>query len=235
MTDVHSHFLPGIDDGAGNLKVSVKLLHECYLQKISGIIATPHFYSDCPVEEFLENRQKAYEQVKDVLEQIRYPFPIALGAEVYFTESLPYYEQLPELCIGSSPYLLLELPFQQWGNSVYNVISGMRSNHGIKPIIAHLERYGRFNPRKNIEAIFDMGVLVQMNAGFILNEDTRKAALTAIKQGRADFLGSDCHNLASRPENLRQAYDIIRDAGLREAADRLEENGDELLAAALKQ
>lgn len=230
MTDVHSHFLPGIDDGAKDLKTSIEILHQCYLTGVTGIVATPHYYSDRSVSRFIEKRDAAYAQVKEVLERINYPFPIALGAEVYYNPNLIYYDGLRNLCIGGTDYFLLELPFAEWDGSVFRTIDFLIHSAGVRPIIAHLERYYAFNGKENIRRLFAMDVLIQMNAETILNRETAKKACRDIKAGRIDFLGSDCHNLSSRRENLAEAYSVLSDYyGLAREAEILKKNGDMLL------
>lgn len=230
VTDVHSHFLPGIDDGAKDLKTSIEILHQCYLTGVTGIAATPHYYSDVSIARFIEKRDAAYAQIKEILRQIDYPFPIALGAEVYYNPNLIYYDDLRSLCIGNSDYFLLELPFAEWDGSVFRTIESLIHSSGVRPIIAHLERYYAFNGKENIRRILEMDVCIQMNAETILSRDTAKKACKDIRSGKIDFLGSDCHNLSSRPENLAEAYSVLSDYyGLAREAEILKKNGDVLL------
>ena len=82
MIDIHSHILPGIDDGSKNLRMSLGLIDMLIDQGIDTVAATPHFYADrVSVEKFLSRRQRAYESLAEALENTPKAPKILLGAE----------------------------------------------------------------------------------------------------------------------------------------------------------
>lgn len=202
--DLHSHFLPGIDDGCQTAEEAAQLLHSCYRQGLTGIVATPHYYPNESIRKFLRKRTAAEERLREVLESKQLPVPFwCNGAEAAYYEGLAQAEDLPLLCMGRSKFLLLELPARAWGNRVITDLYVIQNNYGITPIIAHLERYAKYQTRQQLAEVFRTGVLVQVNAGAILSK--QKDAWKWAKQEEIHVLGSDCHNLHERKPNLMEA------------------------------
>lgn len=227
--DIHCHLLPGMDDGCKTPGESLALLEESRKQGISGIVATPHYYPGESVDSFLQRRNRAHEMLLDAIKQRNRDkssvqpemetdvLPVCLGAEVAYHAGLVYEEQLPGLCLGKSKYLLLELPFQKWSPNVIRDVHSIRSVRGLKPVIAHLERYFKYQDPEMIDELRNCDVLVQMNAEYILGGfwDRRKAK-KLLKYRMADVLGSDSHNMDERCPNLGPAADKLQEAGMDE-------------------
>ena len=90
LVDLHCHILPGIDDGAKNLDVSMTLLRKEVQDGVAGIVFTPHFhYERISVEDFAAKRRAAFLQVAKAAKETGLPLAAKLGAEVYFTTALP--------------------------------------------------------------------------------------------------------------------------------------------------
>ena len=90
LVDLHCHILPGIDDGAKNLDVSMALLRKEVQDGVAGIVFTPHFhYERISVEDFAAKRRAAFLQVAKAAKKTGLPLAAKLGAEVYFTTALP--------------------------------------------------------------------------------------------------------------------------------------------------
>ena len=204
--DLHSHILPGMDDGARTCQESAEMLRRSGEQGVLGMAATPHYYPKEPVTQFLERRAASYQRLREYLEENGLTSPeLCLGAEVAYHTGLVYEEQLEQLCLGQSRYLLLELPFARWSPNVLRDVRAFRSMWGIVPVIAHLERYQKLQERRTMEELLDCGVLIQVNAEFLLGFWSRRKAKKLIQRDLVQVLGSDCHNLTSRPPNLGQA------------------------------
>lgn len=214
MIDFHSHFLPGIDDGADSVSVSLAMLDAWRVQGISTIAATPHFYAtrNDPVR-FLSDRADAYEQLKCVFDNTVYPdartWPdIRLGAEVHFFDGISRYDGLHELCLEGTDLLLLEMPFRTWTSRMVDEVGLISASTGIKPVAAHIERY-LDQPRSLVKAFLDLDICFQSNAEFFLSGATSRKALKMLKRGTITFLGSDAHNMDGRPVNLGPAVKVI--------------------------
>lgn len=223
--DVHCHLLPGMDDGCKTVEESLQVLQRSSEQNIRAIAATPHYYPKETVSNFLARRRLAAQALVEGITNanIRHP-AVYLGAEVAYHSGLIYEEQLERLCIGQSNYLLLELPFSKWQPSVLRDVRTIRGVRGIVPIIAHLERYLKLQDKRTIEELLDCDALIQMNAEYILNPKTKRMAKKLLKRGVVQLLGSDCHNMTSRPPNLGLAYEQLLDWNMVETARKLDLN-----------
>ena len=203
--DIHGHFLPGMDDGCKTPEESVKALTESAQQGVTAMFATPHYYSTEPVEDFLKRRQKCYDVLQRQIRKIGAKTPeIILGAEVACRPGLSNDPNLRKLCMGSSNYMLLELPWSGWSSEIEREILNISCVCGITPILAHLERYTSVASWDQIKRLLKMDVLVQVNGENILSFRGRRAIAPLKRQQRIDFLGSDCHNTTTRPANMGQ-------------------------------
>lgn len=210
MIDFHSHVIPKIDDGSKSAEMSADMLHLSYNQGITDIVATPHFYiNENESDEFIKTRNHCFKKLKPIIDD-KMP-NIYLGAEVYFFNGIHSYDGINELTINGSEYLLLEMPFVKWNQSILNEVEALIYQRGFKVIIAHIERY--FDLQKgtnNINDLLSLSPIVQMNGEYINGFFTRKKALNFIKNDIVQLLGSDCHNMDNRQPNLDKAYSIIQ-------------------------
>lgn len=211
MIDIHTHLLPQLDDGSSSVEVSKKMLGILSEQGVDTVVATPHFYiGRTEIDKFLDLRQQS---LNKLLAENEYERPaIALGAEVEFLPGLYTMDDIEKLCISGTRYMLIEMPFSEWSGYFYTTLTKLYSAKGIKPIIAHVERYFELQQEEPVEILHrlkDCGALIQINSSFLINKQTRRLALKLINQGFVTFMGSDCHNLESRPPQLREGFDII--------------------------
>lgn len=209
--DIHSHILPGMDDGCKTPEEAVQLLRSSYDQGVHKICLTPHYYPVESVEEFLVRRNQAEKVLRNALKKETGPVPeICLGAEVAYRSGICYQEDLDKLCIGKSQYLLLEMPFHTWGDEVIRTVRGISNVRGITPILAHIERYLPMQEKDVLERLLDQEILVQMNAARLLHFSSRCQARRLLNNGTVQLLGSDCHNNTSRAQNLGQAVEYLQ-------------------------
>ena len=110
LVDLHCHILPGIDDGAKNLDVSMSLIQKEMEDGVVGIVFTPHFhYERITLDAFVQQRKMAYRNVVAQLAERKLPLAVKLGAEVYFTTALASLD-LSKLAFAGSRYILIEFP-----------------------------------------------------------------------------------------------------------------------------
>lgn len=219
MIDFHSHFLPGIDDGADSLEMSLAMLRESREQGVDLIFATPHFYADeDDPESFLKRRDNAYRLVREAIEAEGEPdaYPaIQLGAEVLFFPGMSVADELRGLMMGESSFLLVEPPMMPWSDSMLDEIALTGENLDCMPVIAHLDRFMRILRDNSLfEHVEKRRMLIQVNADFFIREFSRRRALDYLRQDRIHFIGSDCHNMDNRAPNMGVAAQIIRRGGL---------------------
>lgn len=212
MIDFHTHLLPGIDDGSQCLADTIEMATEERRQGTCHIIATPHFYaSRNSLDAFLAKRNASYDKtVAGLSDRPQYP-TITMGAEVYYFAKMGKAEMLPRLCIGNTSCLLLEMPFCQWTQEMADDIRTIISKRKITVILAHLERYIKFQKNKEPwEEILSLPVVIQLNGEAFLDWRRRRFALKMVESGRDILLGSDCHNMTGRKPNLMEARAYIR-------------------------
>lgn len=221
MIDFHSHILPGIDDGSANGSQSVAMLRLEGAQGIDLVVATPHFHAqlDDP-EAFLRRRAESEGLLRRELEKQPGLPDFITGAEVTFFRGMSEWEFLPELTIGGTGHILVEMPPAPWPEEYFRELEAIRTRRRLRPIVAHIDRciaplrtFGL--PRR----LVTMPVLVQANATFFLDKRTAAMAIRMLRADQIHLLGSDCHNLTSRRPDLGDAVRRIREkngaAGLR--------------------
>lgn len=223
IIDFHSHVLPGIDDGSSSLEESITLLQMETEQEICHVIATPHFYARYddpevyfPARKMAENRLRRAMQMHPDLPEL------TVGAEVHFFPGISHSDILEGLTIGGKRCILIEMPDSPWSESMYHELESISARRGLIPIIAHVDRY--ISPLRTYgipDRLAQMPVLVQANASFFLRGSTRSLALKLLRQDKIHLLGSDCHNLTTRPPLLGDAVEVIRQRLGEEALDRI--------------
>jgi protein-tyrosine phosphatase len=206
MIDIHTHILPGIDDGAKDKEEALVMTENLFLQGVTAAICTPHFNpARMPLDTFLTNRKSAYNLLSDT------KVNLIEGSETFLHEYLFHYNDLSQLCAGNTNYMLLELPFDhKWPSSILPSIEKLCYYYDIIPIIAHVERYPQISKNINtLKYLKDMGCLIQMNTTTIINKKHKNLVNSYLKYDYVDVLGSDCHNMISRPPIISEAREEI--------------------------
>lgn len=207
MTDLHTHILPEVYDGSGSLEESLALLALEGEQGVDHVVLTPHFYRDRErPEQFLARRRAAFGRLAEALPPGSPA--LTLGAEVAWYPSLGEEDRLEDLCLGDSRHLLLELPMEPWSARLPGQIYTFASETGLTPILAHVERYRAMQSRELFQEVLSLGLPMQMNADSLLNPWTGRKCLELLHSGRW-HLGSDCHNVGSRPPRLGRAAGLV--------------------------
>lgn len=200
MTDFHTHILPRMDDGSESVRESLEMLRLEARQGVDAVALTPHFYpwKERP-REFLARREQSFRLLEP-----RLPGDcpeIALGAEVYFFEGISFSEEVPALRLEGTELLLVEMPFERWTERAVGELLRLRDREGIRPVLAHVDRYLRFQPRNLWRQLSREGIGMQANAEAFTLWQTRGYAMKMLEQGWITCLGSDCHDLVRRRPN----------------------------------
>ncbi len=205
MIDWHSHILPGMDDGSRDLDESITLLQELARQGVDTVAATPHFYAnDESPTEFLTRRAYALEQL-NTRTDLSVP-RILPGAEVRYYTGIARRDDLKSLRIEGTELLLLEMPEMRWAPSVVQDLITMSAIHGITPVLAHVERCWHLQRADVRKHILESDIRMQVNADYFLEWRTRRKAMAMLTDGEIHFIGSDCHNMTTRPPRIGEAY-----------------------------
>ena len=209
MIDWHSHVLPCVDDGSGSTEESIALLNMLSAQGIKTVVATPHFFAnDESVCDFLKRRDEALRILDSELAEKT--IEIIPGAEVKYYQGISKLQELGSLCIGDSDLLLLEMSFSRWTEYTVKELVDIASSRKVKIVLAHIERYLKLQRDSVWERLYDSGILMQVNASFFNDLFSRRKAFKMLDEHRIHFLGSDCHNIKTRPPQIGKAYEIIR-------------------------
>ena len=200
MTDLHCHILPGIDDGAKDVSVSLELLHKEYEDGVRNIAFTSHFNSErTTVEAFLEKRAAAYARLTEALKEAPMDFRFKLGSEVYFSPKLCELDA-KALCMGDTAYMLIEFPTTHKPHFIKQTLYALQEQ-GILPLIAHIERYPYVldDPTLLYEWVA-AGAYAQINAGALLQDaKLRKKLCKFISWGLVHVLSTDTHSPDKAP------------------------------------
>ena len=212
MTDLHTHILPGIDDGCRTPEESIAMLREQTRQGVDTVALTPHFYrgKEKP-STFLQRREEAWQTLQNALarlpEEERNQLPrLILGAEVAYAPGIWEWPELMQLGYEGTKVLLLELPADQWNEEMFRQIYNLISRTGITPTIAHVERY--FHHR-DFWRLLEMQLPMQISAATLLYPHGRKRAYKFLEEQECVLI-SDCHNLDYRTPNMGKAVDWLR-------------------------
>lgn len=195
--DIHSHILPGIDDGAPNIETSLQLIEGLYNQGIKKTIATPHIIGDL----YRNNPQTinaALQQVQQACAQKGIAIEITAAAEYmiddYFIELLK--SEAPLLTLHKN-IILTEIPFTSTPENLEDIVALIKEK-GYKPILAHPERYHFF--QQNFDKYFylkEIGFTLQVNllslAGYY-GSKAEKAANFILENNLANLVGTDLHH-----------------------------------------
>lgn len=229
LVDVHSHILPGIDDGSPDVETSLKMIEALQSQGARAIVLTPHYYSDSiSYEDFVARRDNALH----LLEKSLPPGSPKLipAAEVYITKYLLNNSNLDALKIGNTNYALIEHPFScDFSQGTYDRLLSLNYDYGIKPILAHIERYPAFMDDGDLlDSYIEMGCIAQVNISSFVDSSRslRKKLFKYLESGRIHLIGTDCHNLSYRKPDFETGVNaIIKKCGA-EAVDVLERNAN---------
>lgn len=216
--DFHSHILPGIDDGSANKQQSYEMLQEEARYKTKIVVATPHFYpGQSSIAAFIKTRQLAHEQLKQYIQknnEMTLP-TIRLGAEVLLGTETAYLDDLRALAIEKTNYILIEMPYDNWDEWVYESIERIYSVQKLIPVIAHVERYIPMQKDTNqIYRLMSMPkVLGQMNTRSLLDRKRHNLCYRLIKNHMVHVLGSDAHKERHLIEGEKAYQKLIKKLG----------------------
>ena len=196
-TDIHSHILPGIDDGSPDIETSLVLINGMIEMGITHAVATPHIIGDMYRND-RESITQALEKIKTALAEKKTSFTVSAAAEYmmdeYFLELIR--NKIPLLTIKDN-LVLTEFSYAEKPLNAQHMVFSMITE-GYRPILAHPERYGYYhNDYKQFHYLNDLGFLLQVNLLSLVGyygKPVAKAAGYIIKNGLASFAGTDLHN-----------------------------------------
>ena len=229
IIDFHSHILPNIDDGSDSVETSLLMIDAMLNQGVDTVVATPHFYAHKDrIETFLQKRQNAFEDLKKSLPNES--LNIVVGAEVAYFSGISKAQEIIDLTIDKAEVLLLEMPFQVWNEEIIGEVRRLIYSRKLTVMIAHLDRYLEIKGNKPfIKKLLSLPIVIQLNAGEFLDRKGKRKLLKIIKQQDKVVLGSDCHNMNTRPPILAKARSVLGNECDRTVLQKIDETGANIL------
>ncbi len=209
MIDFHSHCLPGIDDGSKSVDESKLMLKDSFSQGVTLCTATPHVkvHSRNDIDIFLDKRCDSFNKLLSSLENDKERIPrISLGAELFLDNDVSEFENLNKLCIQNTNLLLCELSVKHYDERYAEWLYSAKVK-GMRPILAHIERYPYIN-----ELISDLGnvdIIYQINAETVLHRKGRRFLTNCCEAGNTVIVSSDMHNMGLRSCKMKKAHEKL--------------------------
>ncbi len=207
MIDIHCHMLPGVDDGSGSMETSLLMAQAAVRGGTDVVIVTPH----CNIPDTQPNYQSAellrqFFALRAAIDNAGIPLKILAGAEIFCTEDTPeLFKEKKLLTLASSCYMLVEFPFDE---SIVNIDRKLArlAALGIKPVIAHPERYEAVHRDPQVcISWFSLGYVLQINKDSVfglLGRHAQRSAKWLLAHGLAHVAASDAHGAAARTADL---------------------------------
>lgn len=198
MIDIHSHLIPGVDDGAKTLEDSVEMIKDLEKMGFSDLIITPHYIADTAYTSPRQTNRLLLAKLQGRLRDPDSKVKIYVGNEIYIDRRIEDlvndYKIAP---MADSKYLLIELPMSGEYDDYENILISLILR-GYRVILAHPERYRSFqkNP-KPLRYLFENGVMFQCNFGSLVGQYGKKPKKLVKKLIKADMVytfSTDLHH-----------------------------------------
>lgn len=214
LVDIHSHILPGVDDGADSLLTAQRMIEFSYTEGCTHLFLTPHAYSlnDRHIDVY-----DLYDKLLCWLDTKKANMKLYLGSEIYVDPEVENIKSIIKklkkqkyLTLGDSNLVLIE--FYLGGFKLEDIAPSIAAltDAGYKPVIAHAERYGV--PFEYLCELKEMGCLLQMNLCdlyFKWMDDVNIMTKKLLDSQMFDFIGTDAHDLGRRPPVIAEYVDYL--------------------------
>ena len=209
--DIHTHVLPGVDDGSKSINESLAIIDYLKSIGINDIILTSHYIKGTSYEYNTKARISILNTLENELKDndVR----LYLGNEVYLCDEVVDLYKNGEICtLNNSRYMLVELPLTSYYKNFPTALCEL-NDAGVIPIIAHPERY-RFiqNDKERIKELLEFDCLLQINIDSLIGKYGRKAKKIAkflLKNNLVSFVATDTHYV-SDSKKLKKAYKKLK-------------------------
>ena len=210
--DIHSHILPGVDDGSKDMEQTMEMLKTAWNEGITHIVATPH-YKHGRRNISPEDSMDLVQGVQAIANSKGIPITIYKGNEIfYFSGATEKLDESRISTMNNTDYVLVEfLPTESFSyiRNAFDQLIGM----GYRPIIAHIERYSCMLKNKDYaQELHNMGVKIQVNADSIMGKfgfQLKMYTRALLKYELIDYIGTDAHNHDKRNPKMKDCRDFI--------------------------
>jgi protein-tyrosine phosphatase len=221
VIDMHSHILPGLDDGAASVDVSTAMLDAAAALGITTIVATPHLHRPL-TDDYDATARSALAAIQEPARERG--IEVLRGFEVRLTADLPARLRAGEpITLGDSQAVLVDLPFNEWRHDLDEALFNIQVS-GFLPILAHPERYPVFQRRpERARELAARGIALQVTTGSFagaFGHRARSAAEALLRAGAVHLIASDAHSaddrMAAVPAGLERLGALVGEAGVRQ-------------------
>jgi len=211
LVDLHSHILPGIDDGAPDVETSVAMARTAAADGIRVMVATPHVSFEYPLDPMDVGRMVGELNLALAREEV--PLAILPGGEIAITRLAALQpEALRMLSLGAGPYLLVETPYAGAAPFLEEVLFDLELR-GFQLILAHPERCAMFETdRDRLARLVERGVLCSVNAGSMAGQfgrQVRDFTVALFRDGLVHNVASDAHDDDVRRAELSWSFERL--------------------------
>lgn len=232
VIDIHSHILPGVDDGAKTEQDSLAMAKLAVKEGITTIIATPH-HRNRAFDNYKQEIETSVSILNDLYKENNIPLTVVPGQEVrIYGEIIEDYENGEIQTLSDSKYVLVEFPFGEVPQYTERLFYDMQIS-GLIPVIAHPERNKELiEDHGRMYELIRNGALAQLTAGSLHGEygkEIEQFSYELLDANLIHFIASDAHNTTTRGFGLKQAYEKIKNKYGVEAYYSLLENSQLLI------
>lgn len=212
MIDLHSHILPGVDDGVRTVEEAIALARGAVADGVRVLAATPHVREDYPTS--AETMERLVAELRDRLREDAVPLDLRPGGEVALDRlEMLGEDEIRRFGLGGNPsYLLVEFPYLGWPLAIEQQVAELRER-GVTAVLAHPERNREVQARpERLRSAVEAGALVQLTAAAVdgrLGRPARAAAFALLEHGLAHMVASDAHSSQVRAVGLRSAAEAV--------------------------
>ena len=201
LVDIHSHLIPGIDDGVKTMEESINLIKKMKSLGFEKLITTPHIMRH-RFPNTSDIIKKGFEKVQEEVIKQNIDIKLEVASEYFYDEHFLELIEKDDILSFGDNYVLFELPYSPHKSTtppigIENTIFELQ-NRGYKPVLAHPERYMYFTNRmERLLSFKNQALLFQINVnsfGGFYGKTAKKNAQILLKEGVVDFVGSDLHN-----------------------------------------
>jgi protein-tyrosine phosphatase len=232
LTDLHSHLVPGVDDGTATVAESLEALAGLYREGVRTVVTTPHLLlprlDDAGIDRELDLHRRSFEELASLVSG-RDDLPsVALGQEIWAPDAAAIRRVVRRPDVGlSGRFLLVEFGFELQGN--HNDVVRAVLDAGRQIVIAHPERYFYLPGHEPLEVMRtwqELGALLQVNVGSLTGHYNRSTpgsealAWRMIELGLVDLLSTDHHGPRRKGVSPHEAYQTLIARGERALAER---------------
>ena len=218
MIDIHSHVLPGVDDGSKNITMSLEILRGLEEQGITDLICTPHYIAETSQVSPRSKNEELLKKLQERAAKRGLKINLYLGNEIYIDREIAKLIRAKKISpLSKSKYLLVELPMSGKFEQYEDILLSLQQKKW-QVILAHPERYQSFQKDyKKILELHKQGVLLQCNLGSFIGQYGKHAKKTAQKIAKDKLIfcvGTDIHHprdyseIAKAQKKLRKYYEF---------------------------